>query len=148
MCGAGRGRGGPASPPATNPSAPAGQDRGVGRALGGAPGRRPADPLRRARRRGPGDALPHRAAEHGFADPDARMERRRPGPEGLAEGGATALRDRVLELPPHGRARLRLEEITSELQSHMRTSVAVYCMQNKTPPIIQSPSTYYFCTTS
>src|SRR3546814_3357779 len=82
--------------------------------------------------------------------------RRRRGPEGLAEGGASALRDRVLELPPHGRAglrhgrprpveprraparqslrgaRARSEEHTSELQSLIRISYAVFCLKKKT----------------
>src|SRR3546814_8616749 len=48
--------------------------------------------------------------------------------EGLAQGGVVGV---VKHIPGHGRAG-RSEEHTSELQSLMRISYAVFCLKNKT----------------
>src|SRR3546814_8531886 len=72
---------------------------------------------------------------------------RRPGPEPLRRraeaGGASAagLAARRLRLPPAaalGRHHRRSEEHTSELQSLMRLSFAVFCLKKKTMYLIVS----------
>src|SRR3546814_3292774 len=105
-------------------SLPAGGDPGI-RAVG-----RAADQVRRRDRA----AGVFRAVHGGAEQVRGRRGRRRPARTGAAlrpDGAAGALR---------GRARARTgvplpksEEHTSELQSLMRTSSAVFCLETKTP---------------
>src|SRR3546814_3510403 len=61
-----------------------------------------------------------------------RPDRRRPEPDGAAAPGAARLRRRWRDNHLSGAGATRSEEHTSELQSLLRISYAVYCLKKKT----------------
>src|SRR3546814_2377012 len=66
----------------------------------------------------------------GYVDDPAHFVRERKERDDLAPGAPPALADSGITLAPGTRS----EEHTSELQSLMRTSYAVFCLKKKKPP--------------
>src|SRR3546814_6575360 len=94
---------------------------------------RPADPGRQGRRFREGAAQPRGRARFQPVDPAAGAARTRsPGLAGHAVAGCLGQPDGAAARAPRARAPPRSEEHTSELQSLMRLSYAVFGLKKKT----------------